>query len=55
MTAKKELAELAKLTSLIKEKTTSSFVADRKCLKDFYMEEDKNELLVCGLMIRRHK
>lgn len=33
------LAEMAKLTSLIKEKTTSSFAADRKRLKDFCMKE----------------
>lgn len=44
-----ELAEMAKLTSLIREKTISTYIADWKPLMDFlHKTEKKNKLMIYG-------
>ena len=45
-----ELAEMAKLTALIKEGSTTRFMLDWKSFIEYVQEMEKDDIYVCGFL-----
>ena len=46
-----ELAEMAKLTTIIKEGSVIKFMSDWKLFIEFLQETEKNDIYVCGFAL----